>query len=590
MAALRDVALLPMGFGGGVSTSLTQLAQLAPLGSRTLRAALVSAVALALAGVFLHAVALRMLRAIEPEGSRSRWAAPLLATLASLTATMTPLFQEEATIGGGAVVAAALALGAMAAAIAAVTDPDANRPMAGLVGAGFLSGCALAERPNVGAASLVAVIASVLALRLTRPSRRVAVPWRVVGKTAAAAILGAALFSLPSLLRGLSPSAEIALGGPWRGPLPALPDLASKPRLLDAFVDQVGWIPLGLAVFGTVILVAKKSGRVLLAAPLALVAFDIVTRAALGSTPGTVGVRLVALGSLACASTVGLFAGTGALVKMRIPMARPSAALLVAFHATLVALVTEMAGERADRASARGADAYTTLALDRLPPAAAIVASSPHAVWRLTTAQLVEGRRRDVLLFPRSLVARGRVAVDLLGREQVAEPLVRALALTGASDEVSLSAIADERPLFLEVERGWTERVTSHLTLDDAWLRFRTDPPSRTDREARMNETLADLRLAFPREEIELHDEDTRFVLGATVRAHAKILLKQGHADGAGRCLAELGGARPIDALAEGGSYDVIFTSAVARLPIVRHMHERKPPSAKADAPASRRR
>ena len=38
-ATLRDVALLPMGFGGGVSTALTQLAQLAPLGSRTLRAA-----------------------------------------------------------------------------------------------------------------------------------------------------------------------------------------------------------------------------------------------------------------------------------------------------------------------------------------------------------------------------------------------------------------------------------------------------------------------------------------------------------------------------------------------------------------------
>ncbi len=591
-AALRDVALLPMGYGGGVSTALAQIAQVLPVGSKTFRTALLAAFAIAVAGACLHAIALRMLRTLEGEEGRSRWAAPLLATLASLTATMTPLFQEESTLGGGAVVGVALALAALAATVSAVTGVGAERPMGRLVGGALLAGCAVAERPGVGAAALVSIVAGLTALRFFGGPKRVIVPWRVVTKMTAAAVFGGAVASIPSLVRGIAPRAEIALGGPWRAAPPDLTDLSSKPRLLEAFVDEVGWIPLGLAAFGAVLLVSRCGGRALVAAPLAVVAFDVVSRAALGTTPGTVGVRLLAIGCLACASTAGLFAGAGLLVRMRVPMARASAALLVAFHATLVALVAEMATDRADRGAQQGADEFTDFALDALPPAAAIVAGNPHTTWRLTAARILEGRRPDVLLVPRSLVARGRVAVDLLARDRVAEPLLRSFALTGASDEVGLATIADERPLFLEIERGWTERVTSHLTLEGAWLRFRTDPPSRTDRDAALVRTLRDLRDRFPAGSLEGLDADTRFVLGGAVRAHAKVLLKQGDADGAGRCLAELGGTRPIDALAEGGSYDVIFASAVARLPIVRHMHERNKPGdrAKADAAAGRKR
>ncbi len=575
-AALRDIALVPMGLGGGVSTVLSQVAAYAPLGSKTFRTSVVAAVALGIAGKALYSIALRMLRALQPADAPSRFTAPLLAALASLTATMTPLYQEEATVGGGAVVAVALALGAIALAFSAFTDRDTDRPMARIVGAAFLAGAAAAERPWVGAAAGLALVVGLVLLRAIPGVPRVFVPWRVFGKALGASITGALVFALPSVLRGIAPKSALALGGVWRAAPPPIPALDDTPRFVDAFTDQIGFIPLGLAVFGSILLVAKPSGRLLALVPLSVVGLDIVVRASLGSTPGTIGVRLLAIGGLACASTAGLFAGAGMLVRFRVPFARPSAALLVAFHATLVALITETASARADRVAQRGADGLTDVGLDGLPPSSALLVGSPHWVWRLTVAQMIEGRRPDVLVLPRSLVARGRVAIELLAREPVTEPLFRTLALTGTSDEASLAALSDKRPLFLELDRGWTERVTSHLSLDGAWLRFRTDPPSKTDRRARADVALAAVGAEFPPAEIALLDTDTRFVLGSALRAQAKVLLRQGDAETAGRALLCAGGSATEHATTEGGSYDILFASAVARLPVVKHMNDRK--------------
>lgn len=575
-AALRDLALVPMGFGGGVSTALSQLAGFVPLGSKPFRTSLVAAIALGLAGKALYAIALRMLRALQPADAPSRFTAPLLAALASLTATMTPLYQEEATLGGGALVAVALALGTIALTFSALTDRDTERPMARLVGAAFLAGAATAERPLVGAVAGLSLVVGLTLLRAAPGVPRIPVPWRVLRTSAAAAAVGALVFSLPSLIRGVAPKSALALGGFWRAAPPSHPMLHDTPRFIDAFTDQIGFLPLGLAVFGSVLLVAKPGGRLLALVPLSVVGLEILARGALGGTPETLGVRLLAIGCVACASTAGLFAGVGMLVRLRVPFARPSAALLVAFHATLVALITETASARADRVAQHGADTLTDVGLDRLPPSAALLVGSPHWVWRLTAAQMIEGRRPDVLVLPRTLVARGRVAIELLAREPVTEPLFRALALTGTSDEVSLAALSDARPLFLELDRGWTERVTSHLSLDGAWLRYRTDPPSKTDRRKAADVALETMSAELPADGIVLLDADSRFVLGGALRAQAKILLRHGDAESAGRALLCAGGTATEYGSTEGGSYDILFASAVARLPVVKHLNDRK--------------
>ncbi len=588
-SAARDLALLPMGFGGGLSTVLSQVASLFPVGSLTFRGALVAALALAVVGACAYRIALTLLRALEPEEHPSRWAAPLLAAMASLTATMTPLLQEEATIVGGAAIATAPALGSLALALGALTG-QARRPLAQLVVAGLLSGVAAAERLPVGLASLAALVACAVATRFTRRSERTGVSPRAVGLALLASALAAAVLTLPAVLRGLTPSTPLDLGPPWLGPPPRAPELGGAPRILHAFVTEIGWVPLGLAALGAVVLVTRRAGRLLLAGPMAIVVFDVASRAAWGTTPGTTGVRLLALVCLACVSTAGLFAGAGQLIRLRVPAARASAVLLVAFHATLVALVAEVATTRADRSAQDGADRVTSLALDGLPPSAAISTDSPLLTWRLTNAQVLEGRRRDVLLLRRKLLARGGVARDLLAAEPVVEPLIRSIALSGASDEQSLAALADARPLFVDVERGWTARVVLHLSPDALWLRFRSDPPGKADRTAAHGATLATLRERFPPAKQQGLDVDTRVVLGTLVRSSAKVLLKQGDVEAASRHLADLGGSRPVDAIAEGGSLDVLFAGAVARLPAVRRARERTDGAERARAEAERRR
>src|SRR5688572_23981158 len=109
IAAVRDVALGGVGWGGGVSTSVTQLFLFAPLGTSTFRAALISCIALAIVARSLYGIALRMLRAAESAGAiePSALSAPMLAAIASMLATMGPSFQTEATVGGGVMIAVA---------------------------------------------------------------------------------------------------------------------------------------------------------------------------------------------------------------------------------------------------------------------------------------------------------------------------------------------------------------------------------------------------------------------------------------------------------------------------------------------------
>lgn len=110
----------------------------------------------------------------------------------------------------------------------------------------------------------------------------------------------------------------------------------------------MGWVALAMTGIGAVTLLLARSARALALPALVLVAADLGLRAALGATDGTVALRLIAIGWMASMSTVGLYAFFLKLRSLRVPMARAGAALLVAFHATIVALTVEQAGERAD--------------------------------------------------------------------------------------------------------------------------------------------------------------------------------------------------------------------------------------------------
>src|SRR5262249_37327274 len=66
LPAVRDLGLVSVGVGGGLSTIAAQAMSLVPLGGRTFRAAVGSALALGVAAWLTYRLALRVLRAAAP--------------------------------------------------------------------------------------------------------------------------------------------------------------------------------------------------------------------------------------------------------------------------------------------------------------------------------------------------------------------------------------------------------------------------------------------------------------------------------------------------------------------------------------------
>jgi hypothetical protein len=134
LPAVRDLGLVSVGVGGGLSTVAAQALSLVPLGSRTFRASVGSALALGLAAWLTYRLALRVLRAAKPLlfPAPSRIEA-LLAAIAALTASMSPAWQLEGTVGGGAMWATCAALSAVAAALSIA---EASRGVGGAAARG----------------------------------------------------------------------------------------------------------------------------------------------------------------------------------------------------------------------------------------------------------------------------------------------------------------------------------------------------------------------------------------------------------------------------------------------------------------------
>ncbi len=573
-AAIRDLALGGVGFGGGVSTMLAQLAILVPVGSLTFRTALVSVAALGVVAHRIHAIVLRQLRGLERSASRkpSVWGAPLLATIAALGVTMTPTFQSEATVGGGGLVAAALALvlvdGVHRGTVEGLGARGSSR---NLVAAGLVLGLLVGERPAIAGLGVAASIGALVTLRVAGAHEvRLLVPWRIARLTLAAAAFGAVVASLPFLVRSyLAPSAlALRLAGSLGGLTP-LPPVA-QPTLLGLAIDELGIAAVVGSVAGLAALATRPLTRPLVAAIGLVLLADAAGTGWIGETSvlgpeSALASRLVSLALVATASTAGLFALLDLLIARRIPLARHAAAMIVAFHATTVALVVEQAEARADRLVQAGADAYTGAALDALPPSSVVWVDEPASAWRLFAAQHVEGRRADVIVAPRRAVLSGQLLMPLLARERAFEPLFRAIAIDGATDELALSELADRRPLFVEPERAWGPGMYDHLGIEHAFCRFHPEPRGSVERGIDVAEAERRLGRLLGVAGHEDADGRTAAVVASMLRGQAKALLRSGEPAAAARWLTRSDAPRSTG-LASSGSLDVLFAGAIARL------------------------
>jgi hypothetical protein len=139
---------------------------------------------------------------------------------------------------------------------------------------------------------------------------------------------------------------------------------------------------------------------------------------------------------------------------------------------------------------------------------------------------VVRGERPDVIVVPTTLLDRGSVARDLLALEPGLAPLIREVSVTGTPSELSLSSLADLRPLFVELDPRWDARLFEHMVPSPLWLRFLPQPQGRSDR-AR---TLDLSRSAFSRvvetaERDHGHDSSaTLSILGGHAREQSVLL------------------------------------------------------------------
>jgi hypothetical protein len=300
----------------------------------------------------------------------------------------------------------------------------------------------------------------------------------------------------------------------------------------------------------------RAGTRSLIAPLLALVLLDTLLPArsagVLSADPLT-SLRALAVGAIAMGSALGVCNVVELLLRLRLPMARSGAVLIVVFHLTLVALTSEEAGYAADRDEQFGAEEWADSALGRLEPSAAILVQSPAIAWRLWAARLTRGERPDVLIIPIGLLHRGRIAANLLNTEREIEPLLRDFALAGEPSEFALSKLSDVRPLHVELDRRWSKRLIAHLTIDGLWLEFAPQPLGQSDRRLSTSLSMTPIRrvmaaIAAPR----LPDSSTSSVVSQALRAEATVLSVLGEYEASQSLLDRIAELAPADPFTKG--------------------------------------
>jgi hypothetical protein len=468
--ALSGLGLLPLGSEGWLSLVGSQLANALPFGGRWLRAAWVQAFALSLVSRLLFGRAQRLLAANHDAPRLT----PLLALAASLTAVLSSTFQLEGTIVGGATLGTAAAL---------LTLSASERLPARDARSSLVLGALIAL---TAVESHAAALALVLALVVRGVARRRMPDARSAWFAFAGAASVGAFVLLALLGRSLAPSAWLDLGlGLGQSSLFAAEVPAESSTALSAWLGEVGVIPFGLALAGISLGLLRKVTRLAVLPLFVLVLLDLALPAArvgiLSADPfGPT--RLLAVSALGLGAALGVQAAALALLRTRLPFTQPAAVLLVVFDFTLVFVGSEASAAATDRRDSVTTEVWTDEGLASLPQNALLLARSEAIAWRLWSAQLVRGERPDVVVVPTALLERGGLRRRLLAEEPALAPLLRDMALAGKPGEYALSTLSDARPLFVELDQGWDERLNEHIVPQSFWLRFRANPVGRSDR------------------------------------------------------------------------------------------------------------
>lgn len=508
LGLVRGLGFIPIGGEGLLSAVLVQGASLLPVGSRVLRAAIPGALATAAAGQLIYGFALRVLDKNSPAPRLS----PLLALVTAWAVVLGPRWQSEATIAGGAALAATLVLAAASVRFRFRLDGRC------WFGFGCLVGLAALEQRLAGLACLTLLGVDAALLRQLPTGRQLL---QFVG-----AILGVVTFGL--LPFWFQPQS----GGIWTDWGRELARLSSTEAALagkgtvDSWFEAVGLVVGVAALAGVLWGISRPRIRPWLLPLLSFPLLDMVLPANSQSpltSQSTAVVDLLALTVLMLAAALGAHLLALVLDRGRIPLAKPAQVLLVVFSLTLVLARLEESQAQADTQTAGAAEAWTDEALASLPPQSLLMVRSEPAAWRLWASRVARGERPDVTVVPLPLLNRGDTAARLLALEPHLAPLVRELRITGRPSEYALSTLADARPLFLEFDPSWDRRLLDHVLPHPFWMRFLPHALGRSDRVA----VLSEGRHAFSRvlHVAQERESDAATLSMLTTRAREQVVM-----------------------------------------------------------------
>jgi hypothetical protein len=458
---------------------------------------------------------------------------PVIALVASLTATLSPTLQREGNIAGGACVAVALALGALL-----VHTPEHRGERRPWLWVGALVGLCALESPAAAVVLALALLAQGVLLRPGGGER--------AGGFFVAGFLGAAVVGvLPWALRAGAPRALLELGlGSGASELRALDVASLQARGIGSWIADVGIAAFALTWLGALIALLRKGARWAVAPMLLLLALDVALPA---SNSGVLSadplgaLRSLSVCAAALLAAVGVQFVSLSLLTSKLALARPGSALVVAFHLTLAAISAEEGVTRAYRVANAGCETWTDEALERLPPQSLLLVRSDAVALRLWSAKVVSGKRPDVTLVPLPLLGRGRLAASLLAQEPAILPLLRDVSATGSPSEYALSQIGDVRPLLVELDPRWDRRLATHAVPERLWLRFSPQPLGLSDRRLAQNVDSASFyRVVGASRRDEIHDEATLEVLASHAAEQAASAALVGDRELTQRSLAQL--------------------------------------------------
>lgn len=543
------VRTVGLGYGGifhGPDVLVAGFARIVPVGTLALRAGLASSFVCGAAGLVLflasRAFAVEVVpQLLPPRGGGGAAKAhdrlvTAVAAAVSLAATLSPVWQAEASAAGGDVTGALVVLAAL---LASQRVYDASsRPAALLLGLG------LASEPLVLAGAALALA-----------------PWlaRALAPADARARKGGLVDAAIAVALGASPlGVAAALGA--RAPVFGIAPSPFANAIADRVTPPASAVSFATAEVGSLVLVAAGAG-----AALATLVPD--ARRRLASVLGVVvvGVAAIALGAPATASrtSAAVLATTAALhvlatasavaivlaiARARVPFAQASAALVVVLELVLPVRAADETSARRDARLPRATSTWNEVAWGAAPPSAVLLLLDRASSRRIAAARAAGEMRDDLLVVP-SLDLSSRQARRALAQEPKLLPLYRDYALGAAPEELALAQLATARPLVLTFDPRWERSLSHHLVPVGLFSRFEPEPRGVSDRR-RALEAFAPSKERLVRVASPKRDADLAAATATLLRGRAIGMAATGERDVLARALDDLRPFAPEDPVA----------------------------------------